>query len=214
MAPKSKDSATGKNVMAAKKGTSTKVVKKKLSGEGRGKSSSIEDVENRILAKMADRHAFGITEVSKEEFLKFAGYSYPTARRFIDTTRSLTAKGYIEYNSSTKCYFLTALGLENAPASSGGGTKRETPKTNDAFHEQLKEQFESPKAFAILRMLADGRIHERLKFCNDLGYKYQTAQAFAKSLTELKTYGFLEPAGKGQFRLTDKAFPCGRPGEE
>jgi hypothetical protein len=30
-------------------------------------------------------------------------------------------------------------------------------------------------------------------------------------VAELKNLGYLELAGKGLVRLTDKAFPCGRP---
>lgn len=172
-------------------------------------NGSLEDVENRILSKMADRHLFGVTEVSKGEVLKFAGYSFPTARRFIDATKSLKEKGHVEYLANSKTYRLTEAGLERAP--SNNGKKREVPKTNEAFHAQLKEQFESPKADVLLDMLADGRVHDRLTVCNEMGYKYQTAQAFAKSLKELKTLGFIDNAGQGKFQLTDKAFPLGRP---
>lgn len=195
MSPKNKST---KNT-AAKKGA---VAKSK-------KNASVEDVELRILAKMADRQVFGVNEVSKEEVLKFAGYSFPTAARFIQATKSLKAKGYVEYSKETKSYRLTEVGMNHAPSSNG--KPREQPKTNVAFHDQLKEHFESPKAAQMLDLLADGRRHERVKVCNALGYKYTTATAYAKSVKELTTLGFLEGAGRGMFQLTDKAFPLGRP---
>lgn len=197
MAP-CKSSGMGKG-SPAKKGTGAKAKKG-------GNNGNIADVEFRILSKMAERYIFGVTEVSKDEVLKFAGYSFPTARRFIDATKALKEKGHVEYLKESKSYRLTEKGLQQVPSA-----KRETPKTNEDFHTQLKANFESPKADLILDMLADGLVHDRQTVCNTLGYKYQTAAAFAKSLKELTTLGFLESAGKGKFKLTDKAFPLGRP---
>ena len=171
-----------------------------------GNNSSIADVETRILEKMAKRYKFGVTEISKDEVLKFAGYSFPTARRFIDATKSLQEKGHIEYLRESKSYRLTEAGLQQIPNS-----ERENPATNDAFHAQLKVDFESPKAGQLLDILADGRVHDRSAVCTKLGYKYQTASAFAKSLKELTSLGLVEAAGKGKFKLTDRAFPLGRP---
>ena len=171
-----------------------------------GNNGSVADVESRILEKMAKRYSFGVIEVSKDEVLKFAGYSFATARRFIDATKSLQEKGHVEYLRSSKSYRLTEVGLQQVPS-----VQREKPKSNSDFHAQLKEDFESPKADQLLDMLADGRVHDRQTVCIALGYKYQTATAFAKSVKELNTLGFLEAAGRGKFKLTDKAFPLGRP---
>lgn len=190
----------------AKKGTKAK-------GKGstsKQMNSSIEDVEKRILSNMADRLAVGVTECSQQDVLSFAGYKYPTAGRFHQTKKSLLAKGLIEYTSSTKTYRLTEAGIAEAPAVEAG-TKLEQPKSNEAFHNHVKEHFKEAKAFPLFEILADGHPHERSKVCHDLGYKFQTAQAFAKAVSELKNLGFLEPAGRGLFQLTDKAFPCGRP---
>lgn len=194
----SKNSPPGKTVSKAKRRGSTNK-----------QNGSVDEVEKRIISKMADRLVFGITDVSQEEVLKFAGYKYPTAQRFHQAKKSLVAKGLVEYISATKSYRLTGAGVEQAP-SSDGGMKREAPKSNEAFHEQLTGQFTASKAYDLLKMLSDGRPHDRSKVCQDLGYKYQTAPAFAKSVAELKTLGFLEGAGRGLFQLTDKAFPCGR----
>lgn len=185
-------------VSPAKKGDPTKAKA--------GHNGSVAVVETRILEKMAKRHSFGVIEVSKDEVLKFAGYSFATARRFIDATKSLQEKGYIEYSRSSKSYRLTEAGLQQVPSA-----QREKPKSNTDFHAQLKEDFESPKADQLLDMLADGRVHDRQTVCTTLGYKYQTATAFAKSVKELNTLGFLEAAGRGKFKLTDKVFPLGRP---
>jgi hypothetical protein len=205
MAPLKSQGST--KVSAAKKCTSAKG----KGGKSKKMNSSIEDVEKRILSNMANRLVFGATECSQHDVLSFAGYKYPTAERFHQTKKSLLAKGLVEYTSSTKTYRLTEAGIAQAPAVEAA-TKVEKPTSNEMFHKQIKDHyFKEAKAFPLLEKLNDGRPHERLKVCNDLGYKFQTAQAFAKAVAELKNLGFLEPAGSGLFQLTDKAFPCGRP---
>ena len=170
----------------------------------------IEDVEKRILAGLAERFAFGITDVPQEDVLSFAGYAYPTAPRFHQAKKSLMAKGLIEYGN--KIYRLTDKGLAQSPASAKKGMMgNEQPKSNEEFHQALQEQFKEAKTSELFMMLIDGRPHDRLSTCNTLGYKFQTAPAFAKAVAELKKYKLLETAGKGLFQLTEKAFPCGRP---
>jgi hypothetical protein len=199
-------SQTNRKLSAAKKSITAKV----KGSTGKEMNSSVEAVEKRILFSMADRLVFGVTECSQQDVLVFAGYKYPTAERFHQTKKSLLAKGLIEYTPSTKTYRLTEAGIAEAPVV-GVVTKLEKPQSNEVFHEHLKEHFKEAKAFALFEQLADGRPRERSKVCHDLGYKFQTAQAFAKAVAELKKLGFLESSGRGLFQLTDKAFPCGRP---
>lgn len=191
-----------KGKKAAKKGAMAKAP-----GRSGGHQVSIEDVEQRILTKMADRAVFGVTEVSLAEVVKFSGYSWPTAAKFIKAKQALVEKGHLEYLKQSKSFLITEDGLKAAPNS----RKLEKSKTNASFHEQLKDQFGKPKSYEILQMLSDGSDHNRKETCNALGYKYTTAQAYAQAVSELKTLGFLEAAGSGMFRLTNKAFPCGRP---
>jgi len=183
---------------AAKKPTKAKTAKA---------NSSIEDVELRIISGMAERyHVFGLKEVSMTEVLKFAGYAYPTAARFHQTKKSLLSKGELEYLAESKSFSLTEKGLSRAPKSESN------IRTNEAFHAHLKESFKSPKAAAILDLLADGSPHDRSTICGQVGYKYQTAPAFAKSLKELRELGLLDSPQKGMIQLTDKAFlPNQRP---
>jgi len=169
-------------------------------------NGSIEEVEMRIITKMAERyHAFGIVQVPMADVLKFAGYAYSTAPRFHQTKKALLAKGDIEYEQASKSFSLTEQGLARAPQVEGAVSKF---ATNEAFHAHLKESFESPKAAAILDLLQDGRAHERPAICTAIGYKYQTAPAFAKSLKELREVGLLKTEGvaKGMMQLSDKAF--------
>ena len=195
-------------VKAAKKGTKAKAKTNAGAEGGAAKASSIEEVELRMLTKMAERSVFGVTEVSLDELVKFSGYRWSTAPKFSKAKQALVAKGHVVYLKESKSFRITDEGLNAVPNS----VKRlDKPTSNESFHEQLKDQFEKPKSFELLQLLSDGRTHNRQKTCNTMGYKYTTAQAYAQAVSELKTLGFLEAAGKGEFRLTDKAFPCGRP---
>jgi hypothetical protein len=195
-------SPASKKATAVKKGTSTAKANK-TSG-----SSNTEEVEQRILTKFADRYKFGIEEVSRDEFLQFAGYAFATNRKFIDAKNSLQAKGWVEYQSSSKTYRLTEAGfLHICPQ----GKEACQTATNQEFHAHIKAGLKSPKGKELFDLLADGMVHDRLATANALGYKYQTNENFAKSLKELTTLQFVESAGKGKFQLTNKAFPCGRP---
>ena len=75
MAPASTNTPKEK---ATKKGTTTKS-KAKSDGDGSGtKNSTIEDVEQRILSKMAERSSFGVSDFTIQEVVKFSGYSWST----------------------------------------------------------------------------------------------------------------------------------------
>jgi len=202
---KSSSSPNHKSAGSVAAKATTAKAKTSLSKSG---SSGVLEVEQRIIAKMAERYyAFGIVDVAKQDVVKLAGYKYSTNQRYNQAIKSLKAKGYIVYSTDTKTFRLTEEGLAQAPDSS----RQKKPKTNKEYHAHLKESFEWPKTATMLELLSDGREHSRDDVCAAMGYKYQTNQHFSKSLGELRSLSLLESPRQGVVLLTDKAFPYGRP---
>jgi len=169
-----------------------------------------EEIKVKIIFHLAEQQlVFGIEETPKKFLVQLVGYTHEATKGFAIPFKELKDEGIVE-TSGSKCVRLTEKGIRLAPRDMG------PPKTNVDAHKQFldilrKKVKQMDKLEKLWDILADGEAHATDDLVAALGYQHANSKGFTVPKQEMNKLGLIEKVGKGAIRLSDKAFPCGRP---
>lgn len=198
---------------AARRATKTPAAKSKVAKKAkptkpkasRGSGGSKLPVEQLVLSSLKELLDVGITSPPKTQIAMFTGYSNVQSLSFKTALKNLLAAGLIEYPDK-ETISLTETGAAKAPTVG-------TPAiTNEQVQERLKRMLKD-KAPLIFDELKDGGSHIRVDVAASVGYSNPQSKGFKDAVKQMIALKMLElPDGDKKFlRLTDIAFPFGRP---
>jgi hypothetical protein len=197
------------NSKTVKKATSTKVKKAtstaKKSADGSRKSAA--EVQQVIFGAMCELHCVGIQEIPVELIAMFAGYSNTRSATFAKQLKDLESKAWIG-KPKTAHFSLTEVGIKEMPPV-------DPPKSNEDVHERLlgilqKKVKTTDKLMSLWDLLRDGKEHDIKALAGKIGYGNSRSAGYASMISTMQELGLAEKT-KGSVRLTDVAFPFGRP---
>lgn len=110
----------------------------------------------------------------------------------------LRKQGFLAYPSS-KTMELTDTGVAHV------GSPDPSDMTNEVFHASIKQMI-SKKAGLIFDAIVDGKVHDRKKTAEDLGYDMTKLSGYDKDLSKMSSLGFLD-YDKTTLQLTKMCFP-------
>jgi hypothetical protein len=158
--------------------------------------------KEKILAAVARLNSLGIQFPTRALVARYAGYSGVTPG-FKKALSSLIKDKLIVYPDSTTVA-LTAAAMALPVA------RVPLPKTCKEARAHIKT-FLTPKSRQIFDILSDGETHSRIDVALLCGYTPDKLTGFKKALSPLVCLGIAEYPSETEVRLTDKAFPFGRP---
>ena len=202
-------------VSAAEAVVKPKVAKKARTTKAKSPSSRKNaggtqlSVDQRIVVALKELYDLGIKAPPRLQVALFSGYANVKSKGFANALSKLCkTQGLIEYPDS-KSVRLTQAGITKA----GSVTP---PSSNEQVHEKIKNLLKGTET-KIFDELVDGLSHIREQVAADVGYSNVKSKSFANSLSKMSSLGFLEyvksDSKKNLIRLTDIAFPLGRPVE-
>lgn len=203
-------------VSASKAATKPKVAKKSRTIKPKAPSPRKStdgrkiSVDQKILIALKELFDLGITSPPRLQVALFSGYANVKSKSFANALSKLSkTQGLIEYPDS-KTVRLTQAGIVKA----GSVTP---PTSNAQVHEKIKNLLKGAET-KVFNQLLDGRLHVREQVAADMGFSNVKSKSFANSLSKMSSLGFLEyvkehGSKKNMVRLTDIAFPLGRPQE-
>jgi hypothetical protein len=197
---------------ASKKAVSTHSVakKKKASKSTLRLNKSPGDPKDKICAGLAKWESIGIHEMSRLHAASFANYKHIMSRGFVDAMKELKDNGLIEYPNA-KTVRLTDKGRRETPAV-------DPPKSNAEALLELQKVIHTvcansgPKSDLICQFLSNGKEYSVEAVLRASGYKHLQSKGFVDVLATLSMVGLLE-RNHGTVKLSDIAFPYGRPNE-
>jgi len=155
-------------------------------------------------------YGIGLVEPPRVQVALFSGYSNVRSAGFAKAMGHLKKKLLVEYPSSTS-YRLTPAGIEAAGCNHASAGNGNNAVTNAAAQNRIKALLK-PKAREIFDALSGGQTRERVAVAMLTGYTNERSAGFAKALSTLSSLQIVEYPGPKLVRLTDLAFPLGRPG--
>jgi len=182
-----------KTVQAKKAKSPSSIAKKAKSGGGSGG----EPASMRILKAIASQRAFGIDDADRATIQSLA--VMPNKPSFDTTLLNMKKKGLVTYTSKTVA--LTEKGLEEV-----GPEAATMPTTNAGMQDKIKETIKSKRSREIFDILADGASYSRVELAEKMGL--EDNKSFG---TYVSTLSKVVERENGKIRLTNIAFPCGRP---
>jgi len=165
---------------------------------------------------LAEFYCVGVMEPERSFVGGRVGYKSletKAVRVCFSKTGPLAMDGLVELPSKSTIAItlkgLAATGHKEGNASAGIMTN------DDLFDLLCSVLFDTPPESKVLRALADGRAHSVQELLSATGYKREDTKAFRNPINKLKKSEYLEQfksdEGVKMYRLTDKAFPAGRP---
>jgi len=142
---------------------------------------------------------------SRDTVARFAGYKNKEQAGFKKQLSNLKKQGYLDL-SHKETMRLTEMGSDYVAPHVG-----DAPVSNNDFHDCVLEMVTQPKIRSCFRLLADGQTFSKEVVAEKLGYPNPSTAGFKKMLSTAKKEAFVEYVGKYDVRLSDKAFPFGRP---
>lgn len=142
---------------------------------------------------------------SRDTVARFAGYKNKEQAGFKKNLTNLKKQGYLDLTSK-ETMRLTEKGSDFVSPHVG-----DAPVSNDEFHGYILEMVTQPKIRAFFCLLANGQTVAKDVVAEKLGYPNTSTAGFKKMLGTAKKDAFVEYVGKDDVRLSDKAFPFGRP---
>lgn len=134
-----------------------------------------------------------------------AGYKSKDQAGFKKQLGNLKKESYLDLSNTDtmrltdKALDLVAPHLEAAPVS------------NEEIQDRMTEIVTQPKARKLINLLSNGQTLSKTQVAKELGYPNANTPGFKKFLGLQKKNGFVEVVGKDSVRLSDLAFPFGRP---
>lgn len=193
--------------------TKTKTVKKAKPTKAKASSPSSRgggggSLEQKILGALKELYELGITAPPRIQVALFSGHKSLKTKSFANALSKLAkSQGLIEYPDS-KTVALTQAGIAKAGSVS-------PPTSNEQVHAKICALLGGTEV-KIFNELVDGACHSREDVATSIGLTSIKTKSFANCLSKMSSLGFLEYVkgdGKGSngVRLTDIAFPLGRP---
>jgi predicted transcriptional regulator len=190
--------------------TKPKVAKKTKLAKAKAPSSHSTGpkapVTQLILSSLKELGDLGITAPPRIQIAMFSGYSNIKSKSFNDAMKELESLGFIQRpDTDTVC--LTQAGAAQAPSAAAPATN------NEQVQERLKKQLKD-KAPLVFDVLTDGRSHVCQDVAALVGYSNVKSAGFQSALKQMLSLGMIDHPKDGKkklVRLTDIAFPFGRP---
>lgn len=167
-------------------------------------------LDSRIIQTLYEFKMLGFHEVNEASIAGVLGYRNPNNSVFVHSVRNLLSQRLLQKNpmgllglSSSSLSVLHVLLSDISPSSYG---------TAD-WHERFQALLQSylPAFFpAIWQTLCDGQAHKMEGLAARAG-RSEDSQGFRSIVLVLKYLGMVEQVGKDTLRLSDIAFPFGRP---
>lgn len=155
----------------------------------------------------------GMKVVERQILVGLTGYPKNSLATLLLTLRK---KGHVEYDSKT--VRITEDGIREA----GGldGVASAVPKTSDAMHERIKENFVKGKKCAnIYDVLSDGVARTKAQLAADVGVTNLASMGtYLSSMKAVGVVEYVDGGGEGGkkkgklVQLSKMCFPLGRPG--
>jgi hypothetical protein len=169
-------------------------------------------MEDKILYACEFFYELGMTEPRRVEVAKKAGFASietKTVRVCFQKNGPLAARGHVEFPSSDTIV-ITMAGLQSI------GHDFDRRRSNDEMLDFIASLFNksSHSELRVLDALSDGATYSVTELLTKTNYAREDTKAFREPIRQLKKGGYLEVTGSGggkMYRLTDKAFPDGRP---
>jgi len=199
--------STAKAVAKPKIAKKARVTKAKAPSSRKNPGGPKIPIEQLILLSLKELLDLGIDAPPRLQVAVFSGYSNIQSKGFVKAMKELyKVKGFIEYPDS-KTVRLTQAGITNASSVASAASTNE--QVQQRFKNMLKE-----KAPEVFEMLKDGRAHDHEQVAASVGYSCLQSKGFVKALKQMKGLNLIEYSKDGKkklVRLTDLAFPFGRP---
>lgn len=185
----------------------TKVKKSTKPTKSSGPRKSSSDVQGAIMRAFGEMHVVGIAEIPLFIVCMLAGYLNPRSANFAKELKELEKEGLIV--KAKKGHFsLSEKGIASLP-------KVEPVKSNQDIHKRLLSILEkkiktADKLHKMWDELCDGGDHDIGSLAAKVGYNNKRSANFAGMITSMQELGLAEKS-KSSVKLTDLAFPFGRP---
>ena len=179
-----------------------KPVAKKAKSGGRGGATA----ETRILNAIAHFVSLGKDVADRKEVMQVADMKNESS--FKTMCGIVKRKGFVEFPDGNTIK-LTEAGIEKV------GRAAVEPKGNEEVQAMIMGTIKNKKTRDMFEILTDGRIHSYPDLANAIGYE-PSAPSFRTYVGGLSKFSekSMLPDGTKMIRLTDIAFPSGRPGCE
>ena len=169
--------------------------------------------DEKVLYVLAEFHAVGMTEPSREIVAARAGYKSlqtKAVRGCFQKNGHLASSGKITLPSATTIS-ITSAGLKSV-----GPITDKGKMSNEEFLNLISTTFfNSPFTnVKVLNILSDGATYSVTDLLKKTGYQREDTKAFREPISLFKKLGYLEMSkekGIKMYRLADKAFLHGRP---
>lgn len=185
----------------------TKVKKSTKPTKSSGPRKSSSDVQGAVMRALGEMHVVGIAEVPLVIVCMLAGYSNPRTATFAKKFKELESEGLIV--KAKKGHFsLSEKGISSLPE-----VKPST--SNQDVHKRLLSILEkkiktTDKLHKMWDELCDGGNHDIGSLAAKVGYNNKRSANFAGMIASIQELGLAEKS-KSSVKLTDLAFPFGRP---
>lgn len=161
-------------------------------------------VDYKIISSLLELHAIGISKPARIQVAMFAGYTCLSSTGFAKAINRLKKIGYLTFPNS-KCYALTTSGRESMP-------QVQAPHDNNEVHQRMRCLLDE-KTAGIFTSLLDGSTHLRFEIASKNGYSNLSSTGYSKAMSKLRGLSLIDYPDKSSIKLTDIAFPFGRPAE-
>lgn len=136
---------------------------------------------------------------------RLADYKSEEQAGFKKQLSNLKREGYLDLSCKSTMR-LTDKGMDFVSAEFA-----DAPVDAAEFLDRIRDFVTTPKYRQAFDLLADGSTLTRAQLAQKLGYPNANTPGFKKMLSSLKRDAFVEYVGKDSVRLSDDAFPFGRP---
>lgn len=174
-------------------------------------SNKGKTLEEKILYACEFFYEMGITQPLRVEVAKHAGFQSiqtKTVRVCFQKNGPLATSGKVEFPSA-ETIMITQDGLDSI------GHDFDRRRSNREMLDFIASLFSSPSELKVLNALSNGATYSVTELLTATNYQREDTKAFREPISKLKKLGYLEmlknDAGVKSYRLTDKAFPDGRP---
>lgn len=193
----------------------TKVTKKVRSV--RVKPERVQEVYGKIIEEMTKNASMGLSEMPMEVLAAAVGYKHPRSDAILEAMKLLKKDGLLNKTKDT-CQITDKFQQEFVPKEVAPATNKEALKL---FWEKLKLKLEgNPKskgqkvldaAQDIWKLLQDGQAHSEEEVLAATPYSMVRSTGFGEIMKAMKQLGYTNKKVDGNYKLSDKVFPMGRP---
>jgi hypothetical protein len=175
-----------------------------------------EAVEKKIIRVVAElRVVLRKDDVPKKLLVVMSGYSHMKSKGFAKAITKLTTDGIVQRSpSETGSVQFTKRGVELISPECIVPSIHSNSQVQERLLEIIYKKKGTPvdRVKKIWNCLLDGRAHSIPELLTASGYNHTNSKGFANMLSNLKELELTTQPGNKMLKLTDLAFPFGRPG--